>query len=155
MLWLGEMVDLICNFYVSVAAHVCCLSRSVPVIHFACCWDVRQPPPQNKQTNKKTTQTNKNKTKQNQKKKKTQQTRQFKSDIFWFSLSWISFFSHCHFLSIQWLLGHLHLSALDVLRWFSVSTNLSWCTCVILGSMVTILREGEREREKEREEQKK
>ena len=41
ILWLGEVESLICNFYLSVAAH------EIVQIHFwdtlACCWDVKQP----------------------------------------------------------------------------------------------------------------
>ena len=43
ILKLDEIASLICNFYLSVAAHTLfCLSRSVPEIQFTCYWDIKQ-----------------------------------------------------------------------------------------------------------------
>ena len=47
ILWLGEMENLICNFYLSVAA--CKIDQICPWDTLACCWDVKQPT--NKQAN--------------------------------------------------------------------------------------------------------
>ena len=41
ILWLGEMESLICNFYLSVAAHKIQQIRPLDIIK--CCWDVKQP----------------------------------------------------------------------------------------------------------------
>ena len=45
MLWLSEAESLICNFYLSVAAH----KLSEQICHWAWCWDSKLPT--NKQTN--------------------------------------------------------------------------------------------------------
>ena len=41
VLWLGEMESLICNFYLSVAAHK--IEQICPWDTLACCWDIKQP----------------------------------------------------------------------------------------------------------------
>ena len=49
ILWLGKVESLICNFYLSVAARKIVQIR--PWDTLACCWDVKQPTTNNKQTN--------------------------------------------------------------------------------------------------------